>query len=270
MTEPAPQTWHHGLVARWWAEVNVDGPEIEFYRPFVEAGQPALDAGCGTGRLLIPWLRTGLDVDGADVSPDMLAMCQSRAESEGLPIPNLYAQPMHELDLPRRYRTIVVCGAFGLGGQREHDAEGLRRLYEHLEPGGTLLLDNEVPYANWWWRYWRKDERAELPRPWKDEGDRRPMADGSELELRIRLVELDPLAQRVALEIRAFHWDGANLLEEEKHRIEMVMYFTDELALMLEQAGFADVEVRAGYEDRSPTADDDFVVFIARRPGSRR
>jgi hypothetical protein len=24
-----PQTWHYGLVARWWAEFNTDGPEIE-------------------------------------------------------------------------------------------------------------------------------------------------------------------------------------------------------------------------------------------------
>jgi SAM-dependent methyltransferase len=253
-------------VARWWAEFNVGGPEIEFYRPYVEAGQPALDPGCGTGRLLIPYLKAGLDVDGSDVSPDMLERCREWAAREDLPEPNLYAQAMHELDLPRRYRTIVVCGALGLGGHREHDVEGLRRLYDHLEPGGTLVLDNEVPYASWWWRYWRKDERSELPRPWRDEGDRRPLPDGSELELRTRLVELDPLAQRVALEIRAFHWDSADLLAEEQHRIEMVMYFTDELVLMLERAGFRDIELRAGYEDRVPTAGDDFVVFIARKP----
>ena len=66
-------TWHHGLVARWWAEFNHGGPEVEYFRPFVAAGQPALDAGCGTGRLLLPWLGDGLDVDGCDVSADMLA-----------------------------------------------------------------------------------------------------------------------------------------------------------------------------------------------------
>ena len=59
-----PQTWHHGLVARWWAEFNDDGPEIAYFRRFVEAGQPALDVGCGTGRLLLAFSRDGLDVDG--------------------------------------------------------------------------------------------------------------------------------------------------------------------------------------------------------------
>jgi hypothetical protein len=42
-----PQTWHHGLIADWWAEFNLDGPEIEYFGRFVERGQPALDAGCG-------------------------------------------------------------------------------------------------------------------------------------------------------------------------------------------------------------------------------
>src|SRR5262249_25512074 len=66
-------TWHHGLIADWWANFNVGGPEIECYGRFVADGQPALDAGCGAGRLLLPWLRAGFDVDGCDVSADMVA-----------------------------------------------------------------------------------------------------------------------------------------------------------------------------------------------------
>jgi SAM-dependent methyltransferase len=266
VTTTAAETWHYGLVARWWAEFNLGGPEIEYYRPFVEAGQPALDAGCGTGRLLIPWLHAGLDVDGADVSPDMLALCRARAEREGLEPPPLYVQAMHELDVPRRYRTIVVCGVFGLGGHRAHDVEGLRRLYDHLEPGGTLLLDNEVPYSQWWWRFWRRKDRAELPQSWKDEGERRPLADGTEIELRSRIVDVDPLAQHVTVDLRAFHWSGDDLLAREDRRLDISAYFTNELVLMLERTGFADVELRGGYEDRPPTGDDDFVVFTARKP----
>ena len=50
-----PQVWHYGLVARWWAEFNTDGPEIAYFKALIEQyGQPALDVACGTGRLLIP------------------------------------------------------------------------------------------------------------------------------------------------------------------------------------------------------------------------
>ena len=105
-----PQTWHHGVVASWWAEFNVDGPEIPYFQKFIEDdGQPALDVACGTGRLLVPYLRAGLDVDGCDISADMLARCRERAETEGLS-PNLFAQAMHELELPRSEETTTVTG----------------------------------------------------------------------------------------------------------------------------------------------------------------
>jgi SAM-dependent methyltransferase len=94
-----PKTWHYGLVARWWAEFNEDGREIGYFQKYVERGQPALDVACGTGRLLIPYLRAGLDVDGCDVSPDMIALCREKAEREGLSS-TLFVQPMHELNPP--------------------------------------------------------------------------------------------------------------------------------------------------------------------------
>jgi SAM-dependent methyltransferase len=163
MSTQDASTWHYGVVARWWAEFNVSGPEIDYFQRFVEAGQPALDVACGTGRLLLPYLRAGLDVDGCDVSADMVARCREAAEREGL-TPNLYVQAMHELDLPRRYRTVFVCGGFGLGSTREQDREGIRRFHDQLEPGGLLVLDNEVPYADAvMWQYWLKEKRQELP-----------------------------------------------------------------------------------------------------------
>ena len=258
-------TWHYGIVATWWDEFNRDGPEIDFFRRYVEEGQPALDAGCGTGRLLVPFLQAGLDVDGCDVSEDMLALCRGRAEREGLS-PSLHAQALHELDLSRRYRTVVVCGAFGLGSTREQDREALRRIRDHLEPGGRLVLDNEVPNADpRAWPYWLKAERAALPRPLRDPDptSRRRASDGFDYELRVRLLELDPLEQTCVYEMRASRWLGDELVAEEEHLLNMNLYFTQELRLMLEQAGFADVELLAGYRNEPPTADDDFVVFVA-------
>lgn len=268
LVDGGPQTWHYGLVARWWAEFNLDGPEIDYFRRFVEAGQPALDVACGAGRLLVPYLRAGLDVDGCDISPDMLALCRERAEQEGLEPPNLYAQALHELDLPRRYRTIICCGGFGLGGRREHDIEGLRRLYHLLEFGGSLVLDNKVPYASpHLWQWWVEERRQKLPSPWRSGGDRRAGSDGAEYELRSRVVDLDPLSQHVVLEMKAAMWRDGELQHEEEHVLRMTMYFTNELLLMLEAAGFVDVELRAGYEDEPPTSDDEFVVFVAKKPG---
>jgi SAM-dependent methyltransferase len=264
--EDQAQTWHYGVIARWWAEFNTSGPEIAYFQQFIEdEGQPALDAACGTGRLLVPYLQAGLDVDGSDISPDMLELCRQRAEREGLS-PKLYAQALHELDLPRRYRTIVICGGFGLGGNRAHDVEALRRLHDHLEPGGLLVLDNEVPYADWeQWSYWRKDKRSELPKAWVEPGSRRAGSDGTEYALRSRLIDLDPLLQRVTMEMRAWMWRDGELIAEEEHLLKLTLYFKNELVLMLERAGFVDVKVRGQYNDEEPTGEDDFLVFVARK-----
>jgi SAM-dependent methyltransferase len=260
------QTWHYGLIAKWWAEFSTDGPEIAYFQRFVEdGGGPALDAACGTGRLLVPYLAAGLDVDGCDISPDMLEQCRVRAEREEL-APNLYAQALHELDLPRTYRTIVLCGGFGLGGNRADDAEALRRLCEHLEPGGVLVLDNEVPYADGeQWIYWLKEKRRELPQDWTEPQSRRKGSDGTEYALRSRVVELDPLIQRLTMEIRAWMWRDDELVAQEEHLLKLTLYFREEVVLLLRRAGFVDVDVRGQYNDRPPTPDDDFLVFVARK-----
>jgi SAM-dependent methyltransferase len=262
------QTWHYGLIAKWWSEFNDDfrPHEVPYFRRYIERnGQPALDVACGTGRLLLPYLRAGLDVDGCDVSADMIELCREKAESEGLS-PTLFAQAMHELAPPRTYRTIFVCGAFGLGSTREQDLQALRRFHECLEPDGTLLLDIEVPYADTkQWRYWLRDERATLPEAPKPPGTRRRASDGTELALRSRIVELDPLAQRVTLAMHAEQWRDGVLDKDEDHLLTIGLYFRNELLLMLERAGFTNVIVQGDHNDREATNEDDFLVLVARK-----
>ena len=258
-----PQTWHHGLVARWWSLFNVSGPEIGYFRRFVEAGQPALDVACGSGRLLVPYLQAGLDVDGCDISPDMITLCAEAAEAVGVS-PNLYCQPMHELDLPRRYRTIYVCGGLGLGSTRDQDQQALRRLYEHLEPGGRLVLDNEVPYADaTHWRCWPVGQRDGLPEPDRPPDERRRGPDGFDYALQSRMIALDPLMQQEEWEMHAYQWRHGSLVAHERHRLTANLYFSGELVMMLERAGFTGVEVRGAYNDLPPTVDDTFLLYLA-------
>src|SRR3990172_7425717 len=261
-----PQTWHYGLVARHWAEHNTDGPEIDYFQKQVERyGQPALDAGCGTGRLLIPFLRAGLDVDGCDVSPDMLTLCQEKAENEGLQA-NLYQQALHELDLPRTYQTLVVCGAFGIGVSRQQDFVALQRFYQHLQPGGVLLLDNYLPYRDAKeLQLWRKEMRDQLPEPWRDTIGKKPPEDGSDYELHSRVVALDPLEQQLTRQMRTILWRDGQVIAEEEYILCENLYFRNELRQMLEQAGFMIETIQGEYREVEATAEHEIIVFIARK-----
>ena len=261
-------TWHYGLVARYWAEFNRPEPEeLAYYRAAIERfGEPALDLGCGTGRLLVPLRAAGLDVDGVDISEDMLDLCREHAEREGVS-PRLERQAFHELALPRRYGTIYICDSFGIGGRRDRDLETLRRIHDHLEPGGALVFSLELPYNTddeTRWARWLPGHRAGLPRAWPEEGDRQRAANGDEYELVGRLLELDPLEARERLEMRTRLFRSGSLVADEFGRLDQNLYFVPEIRLMLSVAGFEDVSVEGRYTGRPAENDDGTVVFVAR------
>jgi SAM-dependent methyltransferase len=259
------QTWHYGLVARHWAENNTTGPEIAYFQQQIENyGQPALDAGCGTGRLLIPFLRAGLDVDGCDVSDDMLAYCQQTAEREGLS-PRLYRQALHNLDLPRHYQTIVACGVFGIGVNRDQDFVALQRFHQHLLPGGILMLEVYLPYedANVW-PLWRKEARTHLPEPWPEDIGKIP-ADGREYELHYRRVAVDPLEQRITGEMRTLLFEDNQLVADDTRTLTENLYFRNETRMLLEKAGFRLEAEKGDWTDADATADHEVIVYFAKK-----
>jgi SAM-dependent methyltransferase len=261
-----PLIWHYGLMAECWAEFNTDAPEAPFFRQEIARfGQPVLDVACGTGRLLLPLLRAGIDIDGCDISADMLRHCTKKAAGEGFR-PNLYLQPMHALDLPRKYGTIYLCGAFGLAGSREKDLETLRRCYALLQDEGALLLNIQAEYTSpEAWEWWLSAKRRILPQPWPEASRRRIAADGSEYVDRFRLVQVDPLEQSYTRQVRLEKWRSGELVASEEYTLRGNMYFKNELILMLQVAGFREITVRGDYTDEPATPDHEELVFTAIR-----
>ena len=260
------QTWHYGLIARWWAEFEDDdsGQDFEYFKRSIERyGGPVLDAGCGTGRLLLPLRRESFDIDGTDASQDMLDWCQKQVNAERLQV-NLYRQAMHQLELPRQYRTIFVCGAFGLGAGREEDLEGLRRMHRHLLPGGVLILDHYLPTKEGpkSWAAWI--EEPDLPRKWPLHGKRRRNGDGAEMELRTRQLAFNPVEQTTTLEIKAIEYDGEVEVAVQTSTISINIYFKNEIELMLSVAGFQEIKVTSFPHDEPPQPwQDGRIVFHA-------
>ena len=110
-----------------------------------------------------------------------------------------------------------------------------------------------------------KHKREELPEATGRTRSSRPASDGSELGLRTRIVELDPLEQRVTYEMHAEQWRNEELEAEEDRILNIGMYFKNELLLLLEQAGFGNVVIQGDHNDAEATSDDDFIVFIAKK-----
>jgi SAM-dependent methyltransferase len=222
-----PSTWHYGLIADYWALVNLDAPELDLYDRYLHS--PVLDAGCGAGRLLAPLRERGFDVDGCDVSADMIERCRQR-----VPDATLWVSALHELDPLRRYASIVCSGVFGLGSTREQDIRALDRLHDALLPGGALVLDNEERPFSWRVRDW---------------GDR---SEG-EISLRHRVDAVDEADRCVHMTLRAETADGRS----EDHALTLRQWYRNELLPMLHNAGFVRVEVLTG-------VDENTLVYLAR------
>jgi SAM-dependent methyltransferase len=256
--------WHYGLMAERWAEFNTEAPEAPFFlREIARHGQPALDLACGTGRLLLPLLQAGIIIHGCDVSADMLEQCQRRATGMGLR-PQLFNQPMHVLDLPHRYKTIYICGSFGLAGSRDKDLETLRRCHLHLDEGGALILNIQAEYASREaWELWLREKREALPQPWPEDVQGRLASDGSEHFARFRIVSIDPLEQSCVRQVRLEKRKSGKSIASEEYTLQGNMYFKNELLLMLQIAGFGRITVNGNYTDEPATSEHEEIVFIA-------
>ena len=88
MTGDTSDLEYVGLMALAWDPLRGDTSGWEdraFYLDLIrERGEPVLDVGCGTGRLLLDFLALGIDIDGLEISDEMLAICRSNRSSSGV------------------------------------------------------------------------------------------------------------------------------------------------------------------------------------------
>jgi SAM-dependent methyltransferase len=118
------------------------------------------------------WLQfgeRGVDIEGVDVSPDMLAQCRRKLAHENLTAP-LYEQDMVDFDTGRKYNTIFISGgSFQLLDELDNALGALKKIHEHLQPGGQLVLDIFCPWdpirmnheGQWLIRRTAKNEKQE-------------------------------------------------------------------------------------------------------------
>jgi SAM-dependent methyltransferase len=71
-----------------------------------------LDAACGTGLSMLPWLERGYRVVGTDASPQMLARCRRRLAGSGHSV-ELLEQDLLNLDVDGRF-DLALCTHSGL------------------------------------------------------------------------------------------------------------------------------------------------------------
>ena len=121
--------------------------EVHFYSAFFnKQSSLILEPMCGSGRLLIPLMQEGFNIHGIDNSIPMLNSCSERAAKLGLK-PTLFEQSIESMELPHQYDVILIpLGSYQLLYPRSVAYKALQNFYQHLRPGGKLIVDLFVPW----------------------------------------------------------------------------------------------------------------------------
>src|SRR5262249_1103708 len=122
----------------------------DFYLGLAQAAHgPILDVACGTGRILLPCLKAGMDVEGLDLFPSMLTRLRKKASALGFD-PKLHHGSMSAFRLSRRYALIMIPNnAFVHNLTTEDQLATLQTCRDHLVPGGMLAFDTAFPSPAW-------------------------------------------------------------------------------------------------------------------------
>jgi SAM-dependent methyltransferase len=227
---------------------------FEFYTDLAKsAGGPVLDVCCGTGRILLPCLQAGIDIEGLDLYPPMLDRLRQKAAPLGLS-PRLHHADMSDFNLPRRYALVVIpFNAFGHNVTQDAQIRCLSLCRQHLAPGGRLAFDTFFPsLAVLGAPQNVRVLEGEMPHP--STGEPMRMYDTR---------RFDRIAQ-IQHSITEFEVPGADGgVHVHRTEVSLRYIFRNEMELLLRIAGFARFDIHGDFDRRPLTREDDAMIVEA-------
>jgi len=133
-TGPGPHTPDGSAVELY--EVTQTHGEDELINAAIDPGSSILELGCGTGRITRPLLALGHQVVAVDESPDMVAR---------VPQTETICAGIGDLRLDRRFDVVLMMSYLINVADDEERLRLLRTCAHHVRPGGSVLLQQQIP-----------------------------------------------------------------------------------------------------------------------------
>ncbi len=222
-----------------------------------ECGDPILELGCGTGRVLLPLVKAGHEVTGVDISPALLDCAASKLHRGALKA-QLVQADLRAYDLPVKTFAFSFCTSNTLMHftTPTDQIAVLRNAARHLRPGGKLLIDLFNPDLQ---RLFAVDGLMELAGCWQDEES------GAEvLKWCVRKVDPAEQLQETTFIYEEIFPDGRT--QRTLCPFTLRYLWRSEAELMLQIAGLHVEEVWGDFDGATYTSASEHLILIAAKP----
>lgn len=225
---------------------SINGDLEFYYDKLKHVTGDILEAGVGTGRLLIPYLQKGLTIEGVDLSNEMLQQCQKNLDNANIK-GKIYQGDLTCLDLEKKFQAIIMpTGSFCLLPS-QIVADVLASFHAHLEKDGVLILDTELPS----WFVKGEIDIQDIP-----------LGDMTGILFTGIAKDIDWYDQKVSYSHRYELVENGKVIETELSNFELNWYGIKEFTQLLKEAGFSDIRHEVGYGDLK---NDSLITFIAKK-----
>jgi len=205
---------------------------------------PVLELGCGTGRVLIPSARAGVEIVGLDLSSRMLAVCREKLASEPREVQarvRLVEGDMTAFDLGRRFQLITIpFRPFQHILTVEGQLACLACVRDHLADDGLFVLDLFNPSLPMLVKEGLDQEFGDEPEF--------TMPDGCQVQRRVRMVARDLFQQINEAELIYYVTRPDGRRDRFVHAFRMRYLYRFEVEHLLARAGFRVERIDADYQ----------------------
>ena len=251
----------YSLLSRYYDLENADfTDDLDFWLELAEAyGDPILELGCGTGRVVLNLARRGHAVTGVDNAPEMLARLEDKlrvATGKHLPTaPTLLRAAMHNFASDQSFAlALMPFNTFMHLLTPEEQVAALTNIRQHLRPGAVLALDMPNPGE----AYAATEQGLTLERTF---------ADGANTIQQFSSVSVDRAGQLAQITWLYDSIAPGGAVTRTIVPLTLRYTFPGEMRLLLEKCGFALAHLYGDYS-RAPFADGSprMIVLAEARP----
>ena len=226
--------------------------DIAFYiNESKKAKGKVLEIACGSGRLLLPILESGCDIEGLDLSPEMLKVLDKKIKAKNLKT-RLYNQSMLDFTLDEKYNLVFIpFTSFFILSSQEDQINCLKNCYKHLNEGGKLIVDF---FVNSYTITMDQDSRRRFVKE---------MEFNDETIMMYETAKNNTITQRKTVIYNyEFYNKNSVLVKNELRKIDLRWIYPDEMKLMSKLAGFDEIDIYGDFEYGELVSDRQRLVAV--------